>query len=375
LSIYFNYLILFLFLLCFFIQLYYLVVVQRGLSTYKPIEEVTNGTIIPVSVIICARNESKNLQKNLLGILNQEYPDFEVVVVNDCSIDDSEDILRAFQDTHPNLKVVKIEEHPRYKTAKKFAVTLGIKATSNEHLIFTDADCVPNSNHWLSLITRHYQSPEKEIVIGFSPYERYKGFLNKLIRYETFQTALNYFSFALNGMPYMGVGRNLSYKKSLFFKGKGFAAHMHIPSGDDDLFVNQNATSDNISIEFTSDAQVLSEPKKTWKGYWNQKKRHLGAGKVYKKQHQFHLGLQAASAICFYLLFIAGLILHIEPLLLGVFFFLRLVLQLYVFYKPMKKLMSDDLLWWLIFLDPFYYIYLIAVSFTGIFNKKKVAWK
>nr|MBC7614280.1 glycosyltransferase [Pseudopedobacter sp.] len=350
-------------------------VVQRGLSTYKPIEEDNDGIKIPVSVIICARNESKNLQKNLPHILNQDYPDFEVVVVNDCSIDNSEDILRTFQDSYSNLKVVKIEEHPRYKTAKKFAVTLGIKATSNEHLIFTDADCIPNSNQWISLITRHFQSPEKEIVLGFSPYDRYKGFLNKLIRYETFQTALNYFSFALIGMPYMGVGRNLSYKKSLFFKGKGFASHMHIPSGDDDLFVNQNATLENVSIEFTLDAQVLSEPERTWKAYWNQKKRHLGAGKVYKKQHQLNLGLQAASAICFYFLFITGLILHIEPLLLSVFFFLRLVLQVYVFYKPMKKLVSDDLLWWLIFLDPFYYIYLTAVSFTGIFNKKKIAWK
>ena len=374
-SIYFNYIILFLFLLCFFIQLYYLVVVLRGLSSYKPIEEADDGIKIPVSVIICGRNESKNLQKNLPSILKQDYPDFEVVVVNDCSNDNSEDILRTFQDTYPKLKVVKIEEHPRYKTAKKFAVTLGIKAASNEYLIFTDADCVPNSNQWISLITRHFQSPEKEIVLGFSPYDRYKGFLNKLIRYETFQTALNYFSFALIGMPYMGVGRNLSYKKSLFFKGKGFAAHMHIPSGDDDLFVNQNATADNVSIELTLDAQVLSEPERTWKAYWNQKKRHLGAGKVYKKQHQLNLSLQAASAICFYLLFITGLILNVEPLLLGVFFFLRLVLQLYVFYKPMKKLVSDDLLWWLIFLDPFYYIYLIAVSFTGIFNKKKVVWK
>ncbi len=349
--------------------------IQRRLGVYKSVEDLTSLNKIPVSVIICARNEAENLQQNLLTILNQDYPDFEVIVVNDCSNDNSEDILRTFQATYSNLKVVKIEEHPRHKTAKKFAVTLGIKAANNEHLIFTDADCVPNSNQWISLITRHYQSPDKEIVLGFSPYEHHSGVLNKLIRYETFQTALNYFSFALNGMPYMGVGRNLSYKKSLFFKGKGFAAHMHIPSGDDDLFVNQNATVDNVSIEFASDSQVLSEPKKTWGAYWNQKKRHVGAGKFYKKQHQLHLSLQAVSAIGFYLLLIACLILRVEPLLLGVFFLLRLVLQLYVFYKPIKKLVSNDLLWWLIFLDPFYYIYLIAVSFTGIFNKKKVAWK
>lgn len=372
--IYVQYTLLFLFQLCFIIQLYYLLVIQKKFSSYKPVENNLAEATFPVSVIICARNEAKNLLQYLPFVLEQKYPDFEVIVVNDCSSDGSEDVLRTFQSKYPHLKVVKIEEHPRYKTAKKFAVTLGIKAAAHEILAFTDADCKPASELWLSLIAVNYTNPATEIVLGYSPYLHKSGLLNKLIRYETFQTAINYFSFALNGMPYMGVGRNLSYKKSLFFKGKGFASHMHIPSGDDDLFVNQNSTSANTELEIRPESHVWSEPKLTWKSYWNQKLRHMGAGSLYKKHHQFNLGLQAISSIGFYLLLIICLSLKIELIALGSIFFLRFLAQLYTYYKPMLSLRNKDLYWWFLLLDPFYYIYLTALSFAGFF-RKKTTWK
>lgn len=348
--------------------------IQRKLSVYQPKEEEPIKNKLPVSVIICARNEAKNLEKNLEKVLHQDYPDFEVIVVNDCSSDHSDDVLRDFQKRYKNLKVVKIEEHPRFKTAKKFAATLGIKAASHEILIFTDADCEPASSSWIEEMASHYQNQQTEIVLGYSPYLKENGFLNKLIRYETFQTALNYFSFALYGMPYMGVGRNLSYKKSLFFKGKGFAAHMHIPSGDDDLFVNQNATAQNVALEIREEAQVWSAPKNTWKSYWQQKNRHLGAGKVYKKEHKVYLSLQAGSAICFYALWVVCLVLNIEPYFLIGVFVLRFLIQIYVFYKPMSRFQNKDLLWWFILLDPFYYIYLTGLNVVGLFSKK-ISWK
>jgi biofilm PGA synthesis N-glycosyltransferase PgaC len=360
---YTHYTFLFLFQICFIIQLYYLLVIQKKIASYKPLENDFSEIKFPLSVIICARNEAKNLKQYLPLILTQKYPDFEVIVVNDCSYDGSEDILRAFQSEYKNLKVVKIEEHPRYKTAKKFAVTLGIKATSNEILVFTDADCKPVSENWLALMASNYTNPATEIVLGYSPYIHTKGFLNKLIRYETFQTAINYFSFALNGMPYMGVGRNLSYKKSLFFKGKGFASHMHIPSGDDDLFVNQNATVENTEVEIRSEAQG-----------WKQKFRHIGAGKEYKKQHQFNLALQAISSIGFYLFLVICLCLKIVPFVVLGIFILRLIVQFYTYFKPMATLRTKDLRWWLILLDPFYYIYLIALIIAGFF-RKKTTWK
>lgn len=349
-------------------------VIQKKFTAYQPpIIDLATSTF-PISVIICARNEAKNLKQYLPSVLNQNYPNFEVIVVNDCSSDTSDEVLRAFQKEYPQLKVVKIDEHPRYKTAKKFAVTLGIKAAAHEILVFTDADCEPQTNDWLSIIASNYSDPHVEIVLAYSPYLKKSGFLNNLIRYETFQTALNYFSFALNGMPYMGVGRNLSYKKSLFFKGKGFAAHMHIPSGDDDLFVNQNATIQNIGLEMRAESHTWSEPKLTWGTYWKQKLRHLGAGKEYKKQHQFNLSLQMLSALGFYIFLGVCLTLKVEPLPVLAIFLLRLIVQIYVYYKPMIALRTKDLLAWFIIIDPFYYIYLIAIITIGFF-RKKVTWK
>ncbi|MEJ7691759.1 glycosyltransferase, partial [Daejeonella sp.] len=207
------------FQICFLIQLYYTIVIHRKLATYK-IDEPDTFDESPVSIIICARNEIENLKKNLGSFLQQDHPDFEVVVVNDCSNDGTDWYLRDLSAEHKNLKVVTISEHPRFKHGKKFAVTMGIKASKNENMIFTDADCRPASNRWLSRMQRLFNN-NTDIVLGYSPYESSGGLLNKIIRFETFSTALNYISFALEGMPYMGVGRNLAYKKSLFFKGKG----------------------------------------------------------------------------------------------------------------------------------------------------------
>jgi len=297
------------FQICFLLQLYYTVVIHYKLASYNIVEpDVTFNS--PVSVIICARNELENLKKNLSLILNQDYPDFEVVVVNDCSNDGSDWYLRDLSLENQHLKVVTLNDHPRFKHGKKFAVTMGIKASQNENMIFSDADCRPSSTQWLSRMQSNFHS-NTEIVLGYSPYEKKAGLLNKIIRFETFLTALNYLSYAITGEPYMGVGRNLAYQKSLFFRGKGFASHMHILSGDDDLFVNQNASSKNTRIEIHPDAQVWSEPKYTYNSYFMQKIRHQGAGKAYKVKHQQMLVSQAVSGLLFY-----GLILflsHYKP--------------------------------------------------------------
>ncbi len=369
----YYYALFFLFQLCFVVQIYFLLVVQTRLAYYKtPNFDFVN--LHPLSVIICGRNELANFKKNLPFILAQDYPDFEVIIVNDCSVDDSQYYLKDLAAQHPNVKIVTLKEDSRFRRGKKFAVSMGVKAAKNDILVFTDADCVPESSSWLKYIQRHYESPGVEIVLGYSPYERYAGILNNLIRFETFFTALNYLSFALYGIPYMGVGRNLSYKKELFFKGKGFAAHMHVPSGDDDLFVNQHATKNNVAIEIEKQSQQLSEPKLTWKAYWQQKNRHQGAGKLYKTKHKLILSLQAISAILFYVTLLALLILKVELVFVISVFFVRLVLQAIIFSRAMKKLCVADLIWYFPLLEPLYYFYLLLLSFAGIF-KKKITWK
>ena len=359
--------------IAFWIQLYFTTVINSLFSKFRPVEDGGINTIHPVSVIICARNEEKSLEKYLPAILEQDYPDFEVVVVNDCSVDDSHMILRGFASLYPHLKVVTINEHERFKHGKKFAVTLGIKAATKEYLLFTDADCLPASKHWIEKMQRHF-TDNIEIVLGFSPYTKAPGFLNKLIRFETFKTAINYFSFALSGKPYMGVGRNMAYTKSLFFRGKGFASHMHLTSGDDDLFVNQNANSSNVAIEVHPESHVWSDPKTSFSSYFTQKIRHMSAGKAYKAEHKRMLTFQTGSALLFYVTFIALIALQAQWWMLVSFYLLRLIVQLLVYYPVLKKFNYKDLIWWIPLLDLIFNFYILVLGIVSLF-KKKVKWK
>ncbi|HWZ04636.1 MAG TPA: glycosyltransferase [Mucilaginibacter sp.] len=361
-----------LFQVCFIIQLYFLVSNQSKFTSYQYLKELPKPGV-PVSVIISARNEAANLSANLPSILEQNYPDFEVVVINDCSFDRSELVLEEFKIKYQHLKIVTITEHDRFKTGKKFALTLGIKAAKNEHLLFTDADCTPASENWITRMAANFVSPV-QIVLGYSPYRRTSNFLNPFIRFETIKTAINYLSAALTGDAYMGIGRNLAYTKTLFFGAKGFAAHMHVLSGDDDLFVNQNATADNTVIETDPDAFTYTDAKTSLKDWLRQKRRHFGVGKIYKKRHRRLLSLDAISGFLFYILLTLCLVFNFEPLLaLGLFMF-RLIFQLIIYSKLFKRLGGKDLLWYLPIFDMIYYIYLNIFGLIGIFIKTS-QWK
>jgi biofilm PGA synthesis N-glycosyltransferase PgaC len=361
------------FLVVFIVQLYYLISNHKSLSAFVVPDELPEVKI-PISVIISARNEAKNLNKYLPSILQQNYPDFEVVVVNDCSYDSSDLILDELKLTYPNLKVVTITEHVRFKTGKKFALTLGIKAAKNEHLLFTDADCEPVSTNWITRMAAHFNKDNVQLVLGYSPYYKTGNFLNSLIRFETLKTAINYLSAALNGDPYMGIGRNMAYTKTLFFSNKGFAAHMHVISGDDDLFVNQNATATNTAIEINPESFVYTPAKANLHGLYRQKKRHMGIGKLYKNSHRRMLSFDAVSGFLFYALFICCLAVYFEPLLaLGLFVF-RWIAQILVYRKTFKKLNAASQLWYLPFLDFVYYIYINVFGLIGTFVKT-TQWK
>jgi len=259
------------------------------LLLYKDKQSPFNRQEVPVSVIIAARNEAVNLEKHLPAFLSQDYPDFEVVVVNDCSYDESEDVLKMMQAQYPRLKVVTIAEQAKYPTGKKFALTLGIKAADHNVLLFSDADCYPASNQWIRQMQKQYID-KTELVLGYGAYAREKSLLNLFIQYDSVLTALQYLSHAITRRAYMGVGRNLSYYRSLFFFHKGFVSHIKHLSGDDDLFVNQASTVNNTRITLEPEAFTVSLPKKSWSSWHRQKNRHFSTGKFYRSADKMWLG-------------------------------------------------------------------------------------
>ena len=353
------------------IQVYYFLVVFSRLAFFKV--KITSTQQPGVSIIVCARNEIKNLRLHLENLLNQTYPIFQVIVVNDCSWDETELYLDVLQQHYPNLKVVTIKEQERYQHGKKFALSLGIKAAQYEHLLMTDADCIPDSDNWIAEMMRAY-TDGKEIVLGYGGYMKESTIINKWIRFETAFNAMQFLSYGLGGNAYMGVGRNLSYKRGLFFQNKGFASHQHLLSGDDDLFINENATKKNVAICIAADAITLSKPKQSWGEWFKQKKRHLSTTKYYKTRHKFSLGLFHFSQSMFYILSILLLVFQIQLPIVAGFVTIRFLIMLLIVHGCFKRLNEKNLT----LLSPFFEIVMVIaypfVSLSSRFYRDKT-WK
>jgi cellulose synthase/poly-beta-1,6-N-acetylglucosamine synthase-like glycosyltransferase len=313
------------------------------LGSLKTTRLADSEKLEPVSVIICAKNEDENLTEFLPKVLTQDYPDFEVIVVNDCSWDNTENVIDEFAKIFPNLKKVSIKEDSYYKHGKKFAVLVGIKATKNNQLVFTDADCYPSSDQWLKEMAKGF-AVNKEVVLGYGAYEKQKGFLNKLIRFDAFMIAVGYLSGAIKGKPYMGVGRNLAYTKELFYKQKGFSNHYHINSGDDDLFVNQAATAQNINVAIDKNAITYSLAKKSFRDWRLQKARHLTTAPLYSPSSKTKIAFSYFSQYYFYLSLLAMVITLKTLIILPMLLLLKMIVQWLFLNKITKKLNEKDLL-------------------------------
>lgn len=291
-----------------------------------------NTTNEAVSIVIAAKDEYYNLSDFLPKVLDQDYPNFEVIVVNNGSDDDSEFLLKNMENDYPNFKYINVHSDANFFAGKKFPLSIGIKSAKNDLLLLTDADCYPASKNWIREIVESYDN-KTEIVLGYGAYEEKRGLLNKLLRFDTLRVALLYFSFAAWKMPYMGVGRNLSYRKSLFYKNNGFVKHYKTISGDDDLFINQTANRKNTSININADAKTISRPKESFGEWFKQKRRHLTTGKFYKKWHLIILGLYETSTLLFYIFAVILLILKINLLILLYIFLGRTIITLILIKK------------------------------------------
>lgn len=322
------------------------------LSVYLYKKQGKNQPAKPVSVIICARNEAENLKEFLPSVLEQDYPDYEVIVVNDCSEDSTYNVLGKFIAKYPHLRVSTINKDPKFTHNKKFAQFIGIKAAKNDILLFTDADCRPQSDKWLAGMVSNYDD-KTSYVLGYGGYTKTKGLLNAYIRYDTFFIAMQYLGMAIRHIPYMAVGRNLSYTRSEFFRNKGFGSHAHLASGDDDLFVNMNAKGTNTTVEFRKETHTRSVPCAGTDEWITQKQRHLTTAPYYKARDKFLLILEPASRVVFYMTFIALMIsghFWIEALAI---FGCRLLTQVITFNSVSKKLEEPGLVAYSLIFDIF----------------------
>ena len=348
----------FAFLIIASIQAAFYVLIFRKFAFYK--QRKRPQITPPVSVLVCAKNEAGNLKAFIPYLANQDYPNFEIVLINDASKDNSLEVMEQLAEKFSNIKIVDVENNEAFWANKKYALTLGIKAAKYDHLVFTDADCKPVSNRWLQDMVNNF-SNQKTIVLGYGAYDKIKhSLLNKLIRFETLFTAIQYFSYAEAGLPYMGVGRNLAYRKDVFFKANGFVKHMDMRSGDDDLFINQIANTSNTACCYTPYSFTKSLPKTTFKAWFRQKRRHIATAKRYKPLHKLLLASFYISQVLFWLFGILLIAFQFRLYWVVAIAIILIFIKYLMVGRSAKKLNENDL----IVIYPLLEIFLILLQFS-----------
>lgn len=315
-----------------------------------------------LQVLVCARNEAGNIRSHLPLLLTQEGPKYDLTLIDDHSTDESSQLLEKMQKVHKKLKVVTNSQHK----GKKISLHEYIPQVDKDILVFTDADCRPATKGWLALMHSAFQK-EVDVVLAYAPFFKRKKGVNYFARFECVMTAIQYLSYALAGIPYMGVGRNLAYRKKLFLEAKGFSSHLDKLSGDDDLFVNEVATRKNTTIQLHPDSFVYSEAPDGWAAFFRQKRRHISSSSNYRWIHKILLALFALSHVLFYV----GL-LFLDLKIAALFFFVRMLILLPLVFSLFRKLNEMDLFKYFPLLDILLSIYYVLMAISPIFpNRNK----
>lgn len=369
-------------ILSFCYQLYFYFRYINGVLAYKRKLKKSNTVLQSsqpgVSVVICARDEAENLRKFLPLFLEQDYPEFEIIVVNDGSTDDTEVLLSNMKEVNPNLRSTFVPYGATNLSTKKLALTLGIKAAKYEWILLSDADCMPESKSWITNMARNFNSGV-EFVLGYGPYLTEKSAINRLITYDTLFIALQYMGYALKGKPFMGVGRNMAYRKEVFFRIKGFASNLHLRSGDDDLIVNAAANAFNTKVEVSPESVTWSVPNKTLRDWLFQKERHLSVSTFYNAKSKFRLSLEPIMRGLFYLSFVLVLIFgnFISMITAGTLFWVRALIQLIIINKSSKHFGGRKYFLSLFVFDivlPLVSFYMLTLG-RMVSKSKRIVWK
>ena len=338
----------------------------------KQTEDTASQTeaLPPVSVVIAAKNEEYHLKDKLVFFLEQDYPEFEVIVVNDASTDECEYVLKAFSKLYPCLKVVNIVENVNKFRGRKFPISLGIKSAKYDHIVLAGPDCVPSGFEWLENFARNL-SEKKEVVLGFCTYTKQKGLFKFLLQYDNLTTAMNYMGLALSGHPYRGDGRNIAFKKDLFFKVGGFTKHYNLPLGEDDIFIRNVSTASNTTVSLTPESFLSSDAKHTYKEWKRQKIDRLSTYKYYKPSIKFLLSIPNITTLLFYAFVITLLLLSLpfEYVILAIV--IKFVLQILIYFKSCKRLGIKRVFIFAPLIELYFLLLNAELRLLSLFRKKK----
>ncbi len=351
--------------------LYYFIVYGR-VAFFKDNKLTTDDKqkyIPSVSVVMCVKDDAYNLEKKLPIILEQEYPNFEVVVVNDASKDETEYVLRVLQEIYPNLNVVNLYNNVNGFLGKKYPLSLGIKSAKNEIILLTESDTMPLNYNWITTMVKGFKQ-KKDIVLGFTNFEQKPTFLNTLMHYENLTSAMNYLGNAMLNNPFMGQGRNMAYKREFFFETGGFISQYNISVGEDDLFINKNANSKNTSVIINKESINLASPKEKREEWVIQKKKHFKSMYHFKLKDKIISTLMPFATLLIYVLVALSIVFQfpwqyaILPLVL------KYTFQIIVYYKSSKTLATKQVAFLSPLLEVLFLFINTTIRFFTLFTKK-----
>ncbi len=372
-----GFVVIFIFCFSLFVQLFFYWIFFARFAYHKP-DSIAYPDEEGVSVILCVKNEAHCLKRHLRSFLEQNYSNYEVIVINNNSEDETDSILKEYQNLYPHLNPIKISTHQVNVLEKKMSLAVGIKSAKHEIILIADIDSEPKSPNWVREMAKHYLV-ERYVVLGYAAYEQKNNILNTLIRYDNIHTALRYFSFALSGYPYRGNARNLSYPRSLFLSNYNYILLYNSQVRDEDLFVNQIVTKNNVAIEYDADTHVLSKQRhETFKEWIEYKRLSNRKGKHYNTKSLFLLHLYHITGFVFYISLLLLVImfynnLNYISLIIGLFL-IRLISQWIIFGKSIRKLDEKALKSKIPLMDMFFMLIMPLLEVDKYFYKK-TKWK
>lgn len=334
--------------------------------------DVAGGRLPSVSVVIVAQNEAELLKNSLVYLLEQDYPDYEVVVVDYTSHDDTPFVLRVCSENYKNLKPITFHEDVNMFRGKKYPLSIGIKSATKEIILLTEPDSVPASFNWIREMVAAYKA-DTSIVLGYSLLTRKKSLLNTLEQYDNLMLNASMMGMALAGKPYTSSGRNLSFRRDFFFRQGAFISHYTFPYGAEELFVNQNATRKNTAIVMPPSAEMESHPHDTLAQWRLDRKQRLMTWRRLKKSDQLLTSAHPVALTLFYAsllwLWIAGL--FPWQILLGVLL-LKVIWQTVAVFFLAKRFKIKNLAYFSFFLELYFLLSNTILAITSLRRKNSI---
>ena len=327
----------------------------------------------PVSVVLAAQNDGDWLRQNLVYLLEQDYPDFEVVVVDYLSTDETQYILRLLAQNYSRLKVVTLTNNANGYQGLKYPFSIGIKTAQNDILLLAEPECIPMDTtqfNWIRSMVSGYVHDHIDIVLGYCGIAYKPSLFNWLQQYDNLLYSVEYLGSAILRAPFTGNGRNLSYRRSLFLKNDGFIYHYNIPDGADDMFVNQNARPRNTAVVLSPESFTLVQPQPTLR-QWHLYRRHrVSTHSFYSLPLKLRRLLPPLGILLFYLF--GALLLALAALpwqILAAALALKLAWQIVATAAAARRLAVKPVVY---ILSPLFEIYfLIANTFLSLFSLPK----